>query len=66
MQVVQLSRELLCLKRQQHLVEKYWGVAVLVKGRGHIGEALGDGLDMEVRVMKPSLITPWFLAPTAG
>lgn len=41
-------------------------MAVLVKGRGRIGEVLGDGLDMEVRVMKPSLITLRFLAPTAG
>lgn len=40
---------------------------LLVKQSGHIGEALGDGLDVEVRAMKLStLITPRFLAPTAG
>lgn len=34
-----------------------------MKGGGHIGKALGDGLDMEVKEMKILLITPRFLAP---
>lgn len=34
----------------------------LVRGNRHVGEACGDGLDMEVREMKASLVTPRFLA----
>lgn len=38
---------------------------VMVKGSEHTGEAFGDGLDMEVREMKVSLINTRFLAPMA-
>lgn len=39
---------------------------MFVKGSRHIGKAVGDGLDMEVREMKALLLTPRFLAPPPG
>lgn len=39
---------------------------MFVKVSRHIGEAVGDGLDVEVKEMKVLLVTPRFLAPPSG